>query len=129
MTYGFEVRCSIQLSYECVRNFRCCGGWVRGLEPPTSGTTNQRSNQLSYTHRGSRFPGKGERELAPENRSVKRNSDADSVAAWPSLSSLTTRLRPLESARPSVGSAEAELRSGVTNGKYDRQDSNLRPSA
>ncbi len=25
-------------------------GWVRGLEPPTSGTTIQCSNQLSYTH-------------------------------------------------------------------------------
>ena len=26
-------------------------GRPRGLEPPTSGTTNQRSNQLSYNHR------------------------------------------------------------------------------
>ena len=25
-------------------------GWVRGLEPPTSGTTIQCSNQLSYSH-------------------------------------------------------------------------------
>ena len=26
-------------------------GWMTGLEPATSGTTNQRSNQLSYNHR------------------------------------------------------------------------------
>ena len=26
-------------------------GWIKGLEPSTSGTTIQRSNQLSYTHR------------------------------------------------------------------------------
>lgn len=26
-------------------------GWLRGFEPPASGTTNQRSNQLSYSHR------------------------------------------------------------------------------
>ena len=25
-------------------------GWVRGFEPPTSGSTIRRSNQLSYTH-------------------------------------------------------------------------------
>ncbi len=25
-------------------------GWLRGLEPPTSGSTSQRSNQLSYSH-------------------------------------------------------------------------------
>jgi hypothetical protein len=25
-------------------------GWMSGFEPPTSGTTNQRSNQLSYNH-------------------------------------------------------------------------------
>ena len=25
-------------------------GWVKGLEPSTSGTTIRRSNQLSYTH-------------------------------------------------------------------------------
>ena len=25
-------------------------GWLRGFEPPASGTTNQRSNQLSYSH-------------------------------------------------------------------------------
>ncbi len=27
------------------------GGWLRGLEPPTSWTTTRRSNQLSYSHR------------------------------------------------------------------------------
>lgn len=26
-------------------------GWLRGFEPPTSGITIQRSNQLSYSHR------------------------------------------------------------------------------
>jgi hypothetical protein len=25
-------------------------GWMKGIEPSTSGTTNQRSNRLSYTH-------------------------------------------------------------------------------
>ena len=25
-------------------------GWIKGFEPSTSGTTIQRSNQLSYTH-------------------------------------------------------------------------------
>ena len=25
-------------------------GWEKGIEPSTSGTTNQRSNRLSYTH-------------------------------------------------------------------------------
>ena len=25
-------------------------GWAKGFEPSTSGTTNQRSNQLSYAH-------------------------------------------------------------------------------
>ena len=25
-------------------------GWMTGFEPATSGTTNQRSNQLSYNH-------------------------------------------------------------------------------
>ena len=25
-------------------------GWLTGVEPATSGTTNQRSNQLSYSH-------------------------------------------------------------------------------
>jgi hypothetical protein len=25
-------------------------GWLRGFEPPASGTTNRRSNQLSYSH-------------------------------------------------------------------------------
>ena len=42
-TLGFEVRCSIQLSYGCRR-------WVVGLEPTASGTTIPRSYQLSYTH-------------------------------------------------------------------------------
>lgn len=28
-------------------------GWLRGLEPPTSGITIQRSNQLNYSHRRS----------------------------------------------------------------------------
>ncbi len=42
-TLGFEVRCSIQLSYGCK-------GWVVGFEPTTSGTTIPRSDQLSYTH-------------------------------------------------------------------------------
>lgn len=31
--------------------------WIRGLEPPTSGTTIRRSNHLSYIHQ----PGRGER--------------------------------------------------------------------
>lgn len=43
-TLGFEVRCSIQLSYGCKK------GWVMGLEPMASGTTIPRSYQLSYTH-------------------------------------------------------------------------------
>lgn len=47
-TLGFEVRCSIQLSYGCE-------GWVVGLEPTASGTTIPRSYQLSYTHHPSRF--------------------------------------------------------------------------
>lgn len=44
-TLGFEVRCSIQLSYGCKKK-----GWVMGLEPMASGTTIPRSYQLSYTH-------------------------------------------------------------------------------
>ncbi len=30
-------------------------GWMRGFEPPTSGTTTRRSNQLSYTHQKSTY--------------------------------------------------------------------------
>ena len=36
------------------RNSLRSNGWLRGLEPPTSGITIQRSNQLSYSHRVNR---------------------------------------------------------------------------
>lgn len=31
--------------------WRASSGWLRGLEPPTTGITIQGSNQLSYSHR------------------------------------------------------------------------------
>ena len=40
--YTFEI----QKQLEEVKKM----GWLRGFEPPASGTTNQRSNQLSYSH-------------------------------------------------------------------------------
>ena len=32
-----------------------CMGWLRGLEPPTAGTTIQSSNQLSHSHHKNRI--------------------------------------------------------------------------
>ncbi len=34
-----------------IKNLLPCYGWLMGLEPTTLGTTNQYSNQLSYSHR------------------------------------------------------------------------------
>jgi hypothetical protein len=52
-------------------------GWVRGFEPPTSGSTIRRSNQLSYTHHfGS---GEVENTLTEErmvpNSAIRRNHE------------------------------------------------------
>ena len=55
-------------------------GWLRGFEPPTSGTTTRRSNQLSYSHHtaSSLTPGSLPRQ-APTKCALSRASAASKV--------------------------------------------------
>ena len=50
MNTGLQVYKTIK-PLQVIYSQRLRSGWMRGLEPPTSGTTIQCSNQLSYIHR------------------------------------------------------------------------------
>ncbi len=54
-------------------------GWLRGLEPPTFGTTIRRSNQLSYSHR--EYVSHRRHIIAPVTREIYRSARKWSTAA------------------------------------------------
>ena len=79
-------------------------GWVRGLEPPTSGTTIQRSNQLSYTHRSSRRA--EDREVEPRCQAWAADSQKSRARARP-RSPLRSALGPASNLPDTNPSASA----------------------
>ena len=62
------------------KNRRFSVGWIKGLEPSTSGTTIQRSNQLSYTHLASEWtPLSYISRYAPDIRPLRHSSFSKST--------------------------------------------------
>lgn len=49
-SYFFVFLSQVKKQKESNLSITLLSGWLMGFEPTTSGTTNQRSNQLNYSH-------------------------------------------------------------------------------